>query len=53
MLYSIHGDLTSPEAVSPSHAPFAGQFSVGRSVNVRWQPKLYSTANVQTTLDCY
>lgn len=53
MLYNIHGDLASSEAVSPSHTPFAGQFSVEIFVNVIWQSKLNSTANFQTTLDSY
>lgn len=53
MLYNIHGDLASSEAVSPSHIPFAGQLSVERFVNVIWQSKLNPTANFQTTLDSY
>lgn len=53
MLYNIRGDLAISDTVSPSHAPFAGQFSVERFVNALWQSQLNSTANFQTTPNSY
>lgn len=50
MLYNIHGDLASSEAILTSHIPFAALFLVERFVNGIWQSKLNSIANFQTTV---